>query len=120
MIKQKEKCSRADKVAGEIKKVISECLVKGEVGSYEDIDPAMIVVTDVIVSPCLRHAKIFISSVASYDDNERYLQFLDSHIFQLRRLIASNVKLKFVPEIRFLEDNSSVYANRIESLLKTL
>lgn len=114
----KEKNSRANRVAEEIKKVISESLIRDEVGCYENVDPRMIVITDVEVSPCLQHAKIFISSIIVDGNEKKYLNFLEIHSNQLRKIIAQNIKLKFIPEIRFFIDNSYAYANRIETLLK--
>ena len=115
----KEKSPRTGKVAGEIKRVLSECLIRGDIWFSDDVDPRMIVITDVEVSSCLRHAKIFISSMVSTDDDEKYLEFLEKHSPQLRKVIAQNLKLKFVPEIRFFIDSSSVYASRIENILRS-
>ena len=116
----KEKSPRTGKVAGEIKKVLSESLIRGEIGFCDDlVDPRMIVITDVEVSSCLRHAKIFVSSMISDNGEEKYLEFLEKHSSQLRKVIAQNLKLKFVPEIRFFIDSSSAYASRIENILKS-
>ena len=110
-------CSRSVKVASEIKRVISAYLIRGEIRSYGCINPLMIVVTDVVVSPCLQHAKVFVSSIDG-TPGEVYVSFLESHSAQIRKAVGDNVKLKFVPEIIFIIDNSFEQAQRIENLLK--
>lgn len=118
-MKHNKSYSRSAKVASEIKKVVSDFLIRGEFGRYEGINPLMIVVTDVVVSSCLQHAKIFVSSIdrKSADD---YVEFLEAHSAQIRKAVGDNVKLKFVPELRFIVDNSFEEAQKIESLLKKL
>lgn len=112
--------SRSDKVASEIKKVVSEYLIRGELCGYENIKTSMIVITDVVVSSCLRHVKIFVSSISDDLDNTICRDFLDRHSSQIRRVIGNGVKLKFVPEISFLSDISRERAQRIEDILNLL
>lgn len=112
--------SRSDRVASEIKKVVSEYLIRGELRDSSGINSQMIVITDVIVSSCLRHAKIFVSSVCDDLDGGVCRDFLERHSPQIRRAIGTNVKLKFVPEVRFVADTSRERAKRIEDILNTL
>ena len=118
-MKDKKSYSRSSKVASEIKKVISECLIRGDIGSYEGINPLMIVITDVEVSPCLQHAKVFVSTMSDSLECENYLAFLEEHVAQIRKAIGNTVKLKFVPEVRFFEDVSQKQAMKIEKLLSS-
>ncbi len=111
-------CSRADKVASEIKKIVSEYLIRGEFEVSEGINPLMIVITDVVVSSCLRHAKIFVSSISDDLDGGVCRDYLENHSSQIRKNIGINIKLKFVPEIKFLIDTSRERAKRIEDILK--
>lgn len=112
-------CSRSVKVAAEIKRVVSDYLIRGGIESYEGINPLMIVITDVVVSSCLQHAKIFVSSVDGKSSDD-YIDFLEDHSSQIRKAVGDNVKLKFVPEIRFIVDTSFERAQRIEEVLKGL
>ena len=111
--------SRSDKVASEIKKVVSEYLIRGNLGSDEGVNPLLIAVTDVVVSSCLRHAKIFIDSISDDLDSNLCLDYLERHAHQIRKIIGIEVKLKFVPEIRFFVDTSREKAKRIENLLNS-
>ena len=120
-MKRNNNVSRSDRVASEIKKVVSEYLIRGGLGCHEDeVNPVMIVVTDVAVSSCLRHAKIFVSSVSDGLDSSVCVDYLERHSSQIRKAVGDNVKLKFVPEIRFLPDVSRERAKRIEDILKTV
>ncbi|MBO6056573.1 MAG: 30S ribosome-binding factor RbfA [Alphaproteobacteria bacterium] len=109
--------SRSDKVASEIKKVVSEYLIRGGLESSEGVNPLMIVVTDVVVSSCLRHAKIFVSSISDDLNSDVCRDYLERHSSQIRKTIGSSIKLKFVPEVRFLTDTSREKAQRIEDIL---
>ena len=110
--------SRSDRVASEIKKVVSEFLIRGEIGDREgEVNPVMIVVTDVVVSSCLRHAKIFVSSISDDLDVDVCVNYLEKHSPQIRKTIGTSIKLKFVPEIRFFADTSRERAKRIEDIL---
>ncbi len=109
--------SRSDKVASEIKKVVSEYLIRGGLKSSEGVNPLMIVVTDVVVSSCLRHAKIFVSSISDDLNSDVCRDYLERHSSQIRKTIGSSMKLKFVPEVRFLTDTSREKAQRIEDIL---
>ncbi len=111
--------SRAEKVASEIKKVVSECLIRGNLRNDEIVSPLLIAVTDVVVSSCLRHAKIFVSSISDDLSNDLCIDYLEKRTQQIRKAIGIEVKLKFVPEIRFLVDDSREKAQRIESLLSS-
>ena len=94
-------------------------MIRGEIDSYGDVNPLMIVITDVVVSSCLQHAKVFVSSIDE-QRGDAYVEFLEAHSAQIRKAVGDNVKLKFVPELRFIVDTSFEEAQRIEDLLKRL
>jgi ribosome-binding factor A len=45
------------------------------------------------------------------------VKFLNSFVGFFKHIIAKNVKLRYVPQIRFEADTSFEYANRIEKIL---
>lgn len=117
-MKRNNSNARSDRVASEIKKVVSEFLIHGELGDRgKGANPLMIVVTDVVVSSCLRHAKIFVSSISDDLDGDVCADYLEKHSKRIRKAIGESIKLKFVPEIKFLVDKSREQAKRIESIL---
>ena len=112
--------SRPNRVGIEIKKVLSEYLLSGAIDEYDIVKPAMISMTDIVMSPDLTHAKIFISSMDNNVSNEKCLEFLENHVSKLRYYLGRTMKLKFVPELRFIIDNSFEYGKKIDSLLNSL
>jgi ribosome-binding factor A len=112
---------RRIRVASEVKKVISEFLLRGAVS-----DPArssiatMIAITGVDMSPDLQHAKVFFSSISPQISSEECSEFLENHKYKLRAHVGASIRLKHTPELRFLIDDSSEKAEKIENLLKKI
>lgn len=109
---------RTNRVATEIKRVLSEFLLTHSFrDTIDGVDPRFISITDVIVSPCLRHAKIFVMTLDSNMSIQDCLSFLQINYGELRHYISIKVRLKFTPELLFFEDNSFEYGNNIDHLL---
>ncbi|MDR2158016.1 MAG: 30S ribosome-binding factor RbfA [Holosporaceae bacterium] len=108
---------RQSRVAAEIKKVLSEFLLHSSRVDYEGINPAFISITDVTISSCLQHAKIYIASISQDVADDDCLEFFQKHAAHLRRHLGSTIHLKFVPDLKFFMDDSFDYAKKIESLL---
>lgn len=119
-IRRKE-TPRRIRVASEVKKVISEFLLRGAVS-----DPArssittMIAITGVDMSPDLQHAKVFFSSISPKISSEECAEFLENYKYKLRAHVGASIRLKHTPELRFLIDDSSEKAEKIENLLKKI
>jgi len=83
-------------------------------------DPALsdvtVTVTEVRMSPDLRHATVFVMPLAG-KDAPQVLGGLKRGAPYLRGLIAREVKLRFSPTLSFQLDNSFDHANRISELL---
>lgn len=84
---------------------------------HDALADARVTVTEVRVSPDLRHAKVFIGTfdlpdkagaVAALNENARYL----------RGLLGKSIHLKYTPELTFLLDPSFDEASHIEELLQ--
>ena len=116
-MQKNSKDNRVRKVSAEIKKVLSEYLLYCPL-SYNKIDSTFLSITNVVISPCLQHAKVYVVPLIKNINNEECLEFFRKHISILRCHLGRKVRLKSVPNISFFIDDSSVYASRIESLLK--
>ncbi|MDR3151509.1 MAG: 30S ribosome-binding factor RbfA [Holosporaceae bacterium] len=126
IVMQPKKTSRQQRVAEEIKRVLSDFLVRSsvwdnstplEISSSVIVEPAMISVSEVVVSSCLKHAKVFFVSISDRASNEDCLSFLEKHSPQLRRHLGANVRLKFTPDLRFYIDNSFEMGRKIDGIL---
>lgn len=123
---QKKVTPRQNRVAAEIKKLVSEFLLRDSHIAYEcenegegeRLDPRLISVTDVVVSPCLQHAKIYVAPLNAQLPTELCLDFLEKCSKQIRHHVGANLRLKFTPELVFFLDKTFDYAQHIEELLQ--
>ena len=81
-----------------------------------DLADVSITVTEVSVSPDLKSATVFVTPLGGAE-MERVVAALNRAQGYVRREIAHEVALKFVPRIAFAADTSFEYSSRIESLL---
>ena len=77
----------------------------------------MISVTAVETTPDLRYAKAYIS-VLDKENGERVLKGLRSASGWLRRELGSALKLRYTPELSFVQDDSIVKGAHILELLR--
>lgn len=101
---------------------VSEALREelGEMISYELSDPriADAVVTEVLVSPDMRHAQVRLHLSDDLSIQEQTMRALDGARHFLRRQLAERLNLYRVPELHFEPDVSSAVTGRMEHLLK--
>jgi ribosome-binding factor A len=83
-------------------------------------DPAIgfVTVTDAVVSPDLRHAKIYVSIYGTPEERERSLKGLRRAAKFVRGELAHRAELKHTPQIVFHFDPTVERAARVEELLK--
>ena len=116
---QKKQNFRSNRLSSEIKQVLSKYLLCGNFIAYGTcIDPKKILIKDVVVSPDLRYAKIFVSYMNNDIALSDCIAFLEQHHGEMRHLIAEEIPLRYVPDFVFYEDHSEEYAQHIDDLLK--
>ena len=94
---------RSERTSKLIQREISELLER------QVNDPRLsklISVTEVTLSPDLKHAKIFVSTLGSKIDKEDMLASLNNASGFLRKELASHLKLKHTPQLSFHYDDS--------------
>lgn len=82
----------------------------------KDLRFGMVTVTGVNVSHDLAYAKIFVSVLEDEKASET-LVALNNAAKYLRSSLASAVKLRATPELKFIYDDSTVRGSRISSLI---
>lgn len=103
------------KVGEQVRHVISELLMRQEV--HDDVLSAhSISVTEVRMSPDLRHAAVFVKPLLGADEDV-VLKALRTHTAFFQKTVAGKLKLKYAAKIRFLPDESFDEASRIDLLL---
>ena len=118
MIDKKQPSNRQLKVGQQIRFLISNFFIKEDF-IFEKFDSKNLTIVDVILSPDLKNAKIFVTT-NSVSENKLFIDELNYKSKFIQRKIASNLTSKFTPKIKFFFDNSFEYSNKINNLLETI
>jgi len=105
---------RIERVNSLIRQEISELLQR------QVKDPRLsnfIAVTEVSTSADLKYAKVFISRIGSEEEKQETLSALASASGFFRRELARRLKLRYIPELSFQQDDS---IERGDHLLKLI
>lgn len=101
---------------------VSEALREeiGEMIAYELSDPRIgdATVTEVLVSPDMRHAQVRLHLSKDTKEQQETIQALEGARHFLRRQLAERLNLFRVPELHFEADVAVDDARRMEHLLK--
>jgi ribosome-binding factor A len=100
-----------------LRHAISEILSRGEVNDPE-LERISVTVTQVKPSPDMRHALIFCEPLGG-QNADRVIAALNRHRGFIRGLLGHMIRLKFTPDLRFVEDQSFAEAEKIENILKS-
>lgn len=107
--------SRADRVAQELQKEIAIILQR----EVKDPRIGMVTVSDVEISRDLAYAKVFVTFLFDEDEVavERGLTGLNNASGYIRTLLGKAMRLRIVPELRFMYDQSLVEGMRMSNLV---
>jgi ribosome-binding factor A len=108
--------SRPDRVADQIRSEIALLLAR----EVHDPGIGFVTLTRVQVSPDLQQARIHYTTLGDEKARANSARALGRAIPFLRRQIGSRLRLKRVPELTFLYDESIAGQDRIEQLLNEL
>ena len=106
---------RPERVGAEIQAAVGELLSRGEL---RDPRIGYITITGVKMSPDLRVARVFWSSLGTEAERKETQAGLDAAKGFVRREVSQAVQLRVSPEIYFAFDESVERGDRIERLLK--
>jgi ribosome-binding factor A len=105
------------RVAEQVRHALSDVLARGDI--RDDVLSATIVsVSEVRVSPDLRHATAFVKPLGGGDD-EAVLKALRQNTRYLRGEVARRVNTKYAADLHFQIDDSYDEASRIDALLRS-
>ena len=113
--------ARADRVSGQIQKNLSDLLRK----NINDPRLELVTITGVKMSKDLRFAYIYFSvSGTGASDKEKIFQEAEegfkSALGYIKRTLAKQLGLRYMPDLRFHYDQSFDYGERIDSVLKNI
>lgn len=103
------------RVGEQVRHILSELLMRGEVHD-ELLTATSVSVTEVRMSPDLRHATVFVKPLLGADEAD-VLQALKTNTAFCQKEVAKRVKMKYAARLKFLADESFDEAAHIESLL---
>lgn len=111
---------RGERLAGEFQKEISSVISGKLRANYPELS-AIISVTECDIAPDLKSAKIYISV---FDPNlekaENSFKIVKENAAFIRRELAKVMRLRTVPELRFIKDESMAYGAKIDKIIATL
>jgi ribosome-binding factor A len=79
----------------------------------------MITITEVQMSPDLKHAKAFVMTFAG-KDLDLVVKDLNMHSAHYRYHVAKHIRLKFMPKIIFKQDMTYLRAQHMEDLFRNI
>ena len=89
-----------------------------ELERFDDEPLEMVTITAVTCDPDLHWAAIFFTSLRGPDADEEIIEALEARRNRLQRAVASQVRAKRTPELRFEADQVARSAARIEQILR--
>ena len=107
---------RADRVAAQIHKVLSEVLAK----KIKDPRLDMAVVTGVKMSRDLKTAMIYYAVSGDEKTKASVAKGFQEARGFIRRTLAGSLGLRYMPEIRFVYDESIEYGAHIDNLIRSI
>ncbi len=109
---------RMDRVGDLVRAELSEILVRGL--SDPRVKSGFVTVTDVDVSPDLRHAQVWVSVIGDEPAQAEALAGLTAAAGYLRRELGQRISTKYTPALRFQRDKSAEQGAWVEQTLAGL
>lgn len=106
--------SRVDRVAGLIQRKLAQ-IIQTEI--KDPRLPRFITVSAVKVSNDLSLAKVYITIFGEQLDRDMVLDILNNSSGFLRTALARSMKLRIIPKLRFVYDESIEYGNSLRNLI---
>src|SRR3954453_17550952 len=110
------KSVRLLRVGEQVRHALSEILMRGDVHD-ETLASHLVSVTEVRMSPDLRHATAFVMPLLG-SNAEAVLKALRTHTAYLQSEVARRVNTKYAAKLKFLLDKSSEEGSHIDALLR--
>lgn len=106
---------RTDRVSEEFREVLAE-----EIPKLKDPRVGFVTVTGVRVTPDLRRARVFYTVLGDDSARRSTRAGLRSARAHLRSVLGHEVRLKFLPDLEFEEDETSERAERIDRIIERI
>lgn len=104
------------RIGEQVRHALAELIGRGELRD-ELLSRTIVSVSEVRVSPDLRHATVFVKALGGGED-EAVVAALGSHARYLRGEVARKLATKYTPELHFRRDESYDAGARIDAILR--
>lgn len=107
------------RVGEQLRHIIAETLQRGHFHDEALLDASKITVTEVTVSPDLKHATAYVLALGG-ENMDKILPALNDATQIFQKDFGKKAELKFTPKLRFKIDESFENATRLDSILSNL
>lgn len=104
---------RHQRVAAELARVVSQIIDQ----QLKDPRIGLVTVINVDVSPDLKNANVYFSSLG---DKKETAKLLDGAKGFIRKELAGAIRMRTIPELKFIIDESYEYGQRIDKLFEKI
>ena len=105
------------RVGEQVRHILSDILTRGDVHD-DTLASHLISVTEVRMSPDLRHATVFVKPLLGQDE-EVVLKALRTHTAYFQKEVARRVATKYAAKIKFIADESFDQGGKIDAILRS-
>ena len=105
------------RVGEQVRHALSDILMRGDVHD-EVLARHLVSVTEVRMSPDLRHATVFVKPLLG-EDEAVVLKALRTNTAYLQRSVAMRVNTKYAAKLKFIVDGSFDEGSHIDSILRS-
>ena len=105
------------RVGEQVRHALAGILMRGDVHD-ETLASHMVSVTEVRMSPDLRHATVFVKPLLGQNE-EAVLKALRTNTAFLQREVARRVRMKYAAKLKFIADESFDEGTHIDRLLRS-
>src|SRR5580704_5248266 len=105
---------RPERLGEQIREEVSQIAL----GELKDPRISSAVVTDVEVSPDLRHAKVYVNILGGDEEVRKTLGALRSAAGFVRWQLGQTLRMRYTPQLHFALDKSARAGDRVEKILK--
>ena len=113
---QKQFSQRQLRVGELVKQNLGELFIRNE-AKIPSFNSKLITVTEVRMTPDLKTARVYVIPLGGIETQET-VKILTEYSHLVRRALSKRLDIKFLPKLKFVEDNSFEYAEKIEKIIK--
>ncbi len=107
---------RSLRVAEEVQRILSEVFLS----KVRVLSAGILTITQVNITRDLRIAKVYLSFLNPSVSNEEVLKELLRRRKEIRYHLGTELRTKYVPELRFYLDESAEHSSRIQAIIDKL